>query len=117
MATLTDQEFHTRMQALRDKFAATVPGTLEKITQALAACRADGSAGPDDAHLHALHELLHGVAGSAGTFGYGTLGQYCRSVEQQLRAVMAGNTDWPDVAVQVDALLQWAARDPRAPSW
>lgn len=117
MATLTDQEFHARMQALSDKFAATVPVTLDKITHALAACRADGPGGPDTSHLHALHELLHGVAGSAGTFGYGTLGQYCRVVEQQMRAVLAGQAEWPAVAAQVDALLQWAARDPRAPSW
>lgn len=117
MATLTDQEFHARMQALADKFAATVPVTLDKITRALAACRADGPDGPASGHLHELHELLHGVAGSAGTFGYGTLGQYCRVVEQQMRAVLAGQAEWPAVAPQVDALLLWAARDPRAPSW
>ena len=117
MATLSDQEFHARMQALSDKFAATVPVTLDKITAALAACRADGPAGPSPDHLHVLHELLHGVAGSAGTFGYGTLGQYCRVVEQQMRALLAGQAEWPVVAAQVDALLQWAARDPRAPSW
>ncbi|MBA5687788.1 Hpt domain-containing protein [Rugamonas apoptosis] len=117
MATVTDQEFRARMQALCDKFAATVPVTLDKITRALAACRADGPDGPDAAHLHELHELLHGVAGTAGTFGYGTLGQYCRNVEQQMRAVLAGQAEWPAVADQVDALLRWAARDPRAPSW
>lgn len=117
MATLTDQEFHARMRVLSDKFAATVPVTLDKITRALDACRADGVAGPDTVHLHELHELLHGVAGSAGTFGYGTLGQYCRVVEQQLRAMLAGQAEWPAVAAQVEALLQWAARDPRAPSW
>jgi HPt (histidine-containing phosphotransfer) domain-containing protein len=116
MATLTDQEFYARMQALSDKFAASVPVTLDKITRALADCRAGGAA-PGTDHLHALHELLHGVAGSAGTFGYGTLGQYCRVVEQQMRAVLAGQAEWPVVAAQVDALLLWAARDPRAPSW
>ncbi|MES2116785.1 MAG: Hpt domain-containing protein [Pseudomonadota bacterium] len=117
MATLVDQEFRARLQALSDKFAATVPVTMDKITQALAACRADGGGTPGAEHLHQLHELLHGVAGSAGTFGYATLGQYCRSVEQQMRAVMAGQAEWEGVAAQVEALLQWAARDPRAPSW
>jgi HPt (histidine-containing phosphotransfer) domain-containing protein len=117
MATLVDQEFRARLQALSDKFAATVPVTMDKIAQALAACCADGGGSPSSDHLHQLHELLHGVAGSAGTFGYGTLGQYCRSVEQQLRAVMADQAHWPAVSAQVEALLQWTARDPRAPSW
>lgn len=117
MATLTDQEFDARMRALSEKFAATVPVTLDKITRALASCRAGGADGPDPIHLHELHELLHGVAGSAGTFGYGTLGQYCRVVEQRMRAVLAGTAEWPAVAGEVDALLLWAARDPRAPSW
>jgi HPt (histidine-containing phosphotransfer) domain-containing protein len=113
MATPVDPDFRARLAALNDKFAVTVPVTMEKITQALAACAA-GGAQPPEAALHQLHELLHGVAGSAGTFGFGTLGQECRRIEQMVRAVMAGDGGWPAVIPEVEKLLAWAVRDPRA---
>ncbi|MGV7206587.1 Hpt domain-containing protein [Oxalobacteraceae bacterium A2-2] len=116
MAPLADPHFRARLQALGDKFAATVPGTLDKIAAALAACAAargaDGVPAPDT--LHVLHELLHGVAGSAGTFGFGALGQECRRIEQMLRALMEGGEgDWHAISADTAQLLQRAARDPR----
>jgi HPt (histidine-containing phosphotransfer) domain-containing protein len=116
MATPVDPDFRARLAALNDKFAATVPVTLEKIGQALAACKSGGDA-PPDAALHQLHELLHGVAGSAGTFGFGMLGQQARRIEQMLRVVLAEHAGWPAVIPEVEQLLRWAAVDPRADSY
>ncbi len=110
MATPVDPDFRARLSALNDKFAATVPGTMEKIRLALAAC---GSA-PTEATLHQLHEALHGVAGSAGTFGFATLGVECRRIEQMVRTVMAGGGEWAPVVPEVEKLLHWASIDPRS---
>ena len=116
MATPTDPDFRARLAALNDKFAATVPATMEKIGLAFAECKAGGEL-PPDAALHQLHELLHGVAGSAGTFGFGMLGQQSRHVEQMLRGVLAEHAGWPAVIPEVEQLLRWAAKDPRATSY
>jgi len=113
MATPVDPDFRARLAALNDKFAVTVPATMEKIGLALAGCGAE----PTAAALHQLHELLHGVAGSAGTFGFATLGNQCRRIEQMVRGVMAGNGEWSAVIPEVNKLLQWAATDARAENY
>jgi chemotaxis protein histidine kinase CheA len=115
MAIPIDPDFRARLAALNDKFAVTVPGTMEKIRLALAACGHGPAPSPDA--LHVLHEALHGVAGSAGTFGFATLGNQSRRIEQMVRAVLEGNGDWPAVIPEVEKLLRWAAIDPRAASF
>lgn len=116
MATPVDPDFRARLAALNEKFAATVPGTLAKIRAALDACKAGGDQ-PSPAALHQLHEVLHGVAGSAGTFGYAVFGQESRRVEQMVRAVLATGTGWPPVVPEVEKLLAWALRDAKAASF
>jgi HPt (histidine-containing phosphotransfer) domain-containing protein len=117
MATMVEQEFRARLAALGERFAASVPVTLDKIGHTLAAC--DASFPPDPGQLAALHELLHGVAGSAGTFGFGELGQQCRRVDQMVRVVISaqflGEADWAAVTQEAKRLLAWAEIDPRAP--
>ncbi|GJJ02077.1 hypothetical protein RugamoR64_26150 [Duganella rhizosphaerae] len=117
MAMPEDPAFRARLAALSEKFAATVPGTLEQITQALAACQAFGGQLPPDAQLHQLHELLHGVAGSAGTFGFAMFGQQARRIEHMVRGVLAEHTGWPEVIPEVEQLLKWAARDAQATTY
>nr|WP_315218138.1 Hpt domain-containing protein [uncultured Duganella sp.] len=116
MATPVDPDFRARLAALNEKFAATVPATMEKITSALAVCVAESANGgaPTEAAMRPLHELLHGVAGSAGTFGFATLGQEARRIEHMLREAMASGAGWEAVPPEVEKLLRWAARDPRA---
>jgi chemotaxis protein histidine kinase CheA len=116
MATPVDPDFRARLAALNEKFAATVPGTLDKIRAALAECVAGGEQ-PSEAALHQLHEVLHGVAGSAGTFGFAVFGQESRRVEQMVRAVLATHTGWAPVVPAVEKLLAWAARDAKASSF
>ena len=116
MATPVDPDFRARLAALNEKFAATVPGTLAKIRAALDDCTAGGDQ-PSSAALHQLHEVLHGVAGSAGTFGYAVFGQESRRVEQMVRAVLSSNASWPSVVPEVEKLLAWALRDAKASSF
>ncbi|MBV6323789.1 Hpt domain-containing protein [Duganella violaceipulchra] len=112
-----DPAFRARLAALSEKFAATVPGTLERITQALAVCKASGADLPPDAHLYQLHELLHGVAGSAGTFGFVMFGQQARRIEHMVRGVLTDHTGWPAVIPEVEKLLIWASRDAQATTY
>jgi HPt (histidine-containing phosphotransfer) domain-containing protein len=117
MATLIDHDFRARLNALSDKYAASVPGLLASIGLALARCRAEQWAAPA---LVELHRALHTVAGSAGTFGFGVLGQECRRLEQALRALADGGCDgvhgaaaWSALAADAERLLAWAATDPK----
>ncbi|MES2262278.1 MAG: Hpt domain-containing protein [Pseudomonadota bacterium] len=114
MATLIDQEFRARLAALGDKYAARLPATLQAISDALSHCRND----QDDAEgIAQLHDLLHGVAGSAGTFGLAVLGQQARRLEQELRPLQgkrpAELPGWAVLAEQVERWLEWAGRDPK----
>lgn len=111
MATLVDPDFQSRLRALGDKFAARVPDTTAGIERVLAACAADGAT-PE--RLAEVQELLHGIAGSAGTFGFAVLGREARRLEQQARAVLAGEAEWPPLAAGIAQFLRWAARDPKA---
>ena len=117
MATPVDPDFRARLAALNAKFAATVPVTMEKIGQALAACKAAPGDLPPEADLHQLHELLHGVAGSAGTFGFGMLGQQARRIEHMVRGVLTEHAGWPAVIPEVEQLLKWAERDAQATTY
>jgi len=116
MPTPVDPEFRARLAALNEKFAATVPATLDKIRAALALCVA-GGAQPSQEALHQLHEVLHGVAGSAGTFGFTVFGQESRRIEQMVRAVLTAQTGWAPVVPEVEKLLAWAERNPRADAY
>lgn len=115
MATLIDPDFRSRLQALSDKYALGVPTLMQAIVDALAACRAQGYSA---AATTQLHQALHAVAGSAGTFGFGALGQECRRLEQLLTPMMADaaafDAGWNALARQIEQLLAWAAIDAKA---
>jgi HPt (histidine-containing phosphotransfer) domain-containing protein len=118
MATIVDPDFRARLRALGDKYAATVPGLMAAIEQALLRCEQDGLS---PAHLAALQKQLHTIAGSAGTFGFGALGQQCRVLEQQTRQIAADpqaeGAPWSELAAQIRQLLRWAAIDARAETY
>jgi HPt (histidine-containing phosphotransfer) domain-containing protein len=105
-----DPEFQDRLQALRDKYAASVPERMEAIRTALALCQG----GQTTAHIEQLHHSLHGVAGSAGSFGFHALGNEARRIEQMVRGVMEQGAAWDGIDAAVQALLHWADKDFRA---
>lgn len=118
MATVQDPNFRTRLNALSEKYGATIPGTMAAISSALShCCNADA----DEQSLHRLHELLHGVAGSAATFGYPVLGTEARRLEQEVRPLLGKRpvdiAHWEALAALVAQYLSWAARDPKAPDF
>jgi HPt (histidine-containing phosphotransfer) domain-containing protein len=103
MAAPLDPAFQDRLQALRDKYAASIPERLQAVADALASCR---GAGRTAVQLEALHHSLHAIAGSAGSFGFKPLGDGARSVEQTVRALLAGEGKWELVEQEVEQLLQ-----------
>ncbi|MTW12613.1 Hpt domain-containing protein [Pseudoduganella eburnea] len=110
MATPSDPAFQDRLQALRDKYAASVPERMSAIRDALVLCRGALSA----SHIDQLHHALHGVAGSAGSFGFHALGAEARRIEQMVRGVMEAGAPWEGIDTAVQALLHWADKDFRA---
>jgi HPt (histidine-containing phosphotransfer) domain-containing protein len=107
-----------RLQALRDKYAAGIPAALARISAALSHC-SNANAGPE--MLEELHALLHGVAGSAATFGFAMYGSQARRLEQKLLPLLgkrpAESAEWPALAAEVETYLVWAARDVRASTY
>ncbi|SFU61522.1 Hpt domain-containing protein [Pseudoduganella namucuonensis] len=118
MATLVDPDFRARLDALGERYGATVPGAMEAISTAVSHCRNEDA---DLDSLEKLHALLHGIAGSAGTFGFKVLGAEARRLEQELRPLLgkrpADAPEWPALAARIAQYLDWAARDPKAPEF
>ncbi|HEY0488187.1 MAG TPA: Hpt domain-containing protein [Telluria sp.] len=115
MATLIDQDFFARLNALNDKFAASVPATVGRLRDAR--LRFDPAA-PDAALVAELHQMLHTIAGSAATFGFRVLGQQARQLEQRLRVLMAFEVvapqDWENWMSCLDEYVAWAEVNPKA---
>lgn len=107
MATPSDPAFQDRLQALRDKYAASVPERMAAIRNALALCQ--GNLIPP--HIEQLHHALHSVAGSAGSFGLAPLGDEARRIEQLVRGVLEAGAPWTGIETAVQALLHWADKD------
>ena len=118
MATVVDPDFFARLDALNDKFAASVPDTLARLRLQRAACH--GGA-PDASAAKDLHHSLHTIAGSAATFGFPVFGQQARNLEQRMRVLMASESaaagDWHRWLEALDDYLRWAELDPKAASY
>jgi HPt (histidine-containing phosphotransfer) domain-containing protein len=115
MATLVDQEFFARLNALNDKFAASVPDTLARLRGHRQAFDPEQ---PDPDVIKELRQMLHTIAGSAATFGFRVFGQEARNLEQRLRVLTAFDTiaadDWRRWLEALDEYLAWSETDPRA---
>ena len=115
MATLIDQDFFARLNALNDKFAASVPATLARLRAQRVAFDINA---PDPASVKELHQTLHTIAGSAATFGFRAFGHQARSLEQRLRVLMAFETvapgDWSRWLEALEEYIVWAEVNPKA---
>lgn len=112
---MIDKDFFARLNALNEKFAASVPDTLARLR---AQRMAFDPAAPAAATIGDIHQTLHTIAGSAATFGFRTFGQQARALEQRLRVLMAFETvapgDWSRWLASLDEYIAWAEIDPRA---
>jgi HPt (histidine-containing phosphotransfer) domain-containing protein len=115
VATLVDPEFLARLNALNEKFEASLPDTMARLALARGAFNPEA---PDPQLAVRMHEVLHTIAGSAATFGFRTLGQQARDLEQRVRLMIAQGTvpaaEWTTWLAGLDRYLAWAERDPKA---
>lgn len=99
-----DADLLAQLDALRRQFAAGLPKRLDVIDSALAALHADPS---NDTALPALLTALHSLAGAAGTFGFGELGDAARVAEHRVAGwITTGFTTDALDALQAEA-QQW----------
>ena len=113
MAAPVDPAYRAQLQALGERYAASIPERMLAIAQALAAAGEN----PDREALEGVHHGLHVVAGSAGSFGFTVLGTEARRLEQLVRGLLAGQPGWASVVPQIHAYLDWAAIDPKSATY
>jgi HPt (histidine-containing phosphotransfer) domain-containing protein len=108
-----DQQFFSRLASANASFASRLPATLER----LAALGAQLDPAQPAATAAELQAMLHTVAGSAVTFGYRSLGQHARALEQRLRVLTTfeavAASDWAAWTGELQQLVEAARRDPR----
>ncbi len=99
-----DAELLAQLDGLRRQFAAGLPKRLDMIDSALAASRADPS---NDTALPALLTALHSLAGAAGTFGFGELGDAARLAEHQVAAWITQGCTKDELDAMQERVREW----------
>ena len=111
MDATQQQALAGQLAKLRADYMARLPAELAAL-QALAGALQGGEG--DRASLEALHQRLHKLAGSGGTFGLAALGAAARALEQRVVTWLAGALDavdasaWRALAAELGALAQSA---------
>jgi len=103
----------TQRQALAEQLAKLRAAYLARLPAELAALQAlaDGLQGGegDRAGLEALHQRLHKLAGSGGTFGLAALSAAARALEQRVMAWLAGALNGVDASARRALAAELAA--------
>jgi diguanylate cyclase (GGDEF)-like protein len=81
-----DQELNDALQALAQVYIAKLPAKLAEIEAASQRFQIDPS---DRENFILLHRLLHTIAGSAGTFGFPSMGEEARDLEIIIKGYIA----------------------------
>jgi chemotaxis protein histidine kinase CheA len=79
--TSPEEELEQKLAALKTRFAERLPLRLEALDQALQGLGAS-DAGEAMAALKALRNEAHKLSGTAGTFGFETLGLAAQALEE-----------------------------------
>ena len=115
MSSTADAEFFARLAELNDKFAASLPQTLGRLS---AARNAFDTKRPPAALVEQMHAVLHTLAGSSATFGFRILGQQARMLEQRLRVLTTFDAvapeEWEAWLSELDVFVAWGSIDPKA---
>ena len=115
MSSTADAEFFARLAELNDKFAASLPQTLGRLS---AARNAFEPKRPPAALIEQMHAVLHTLAGSSATFGFRILGQQARMLEQRLRVLTTFDAvapeEWEAWLSELDVFIAWGSVDPKA---
>ena len=107
-----------QLDALRDRYAAELPGKVEAIAAAAAPLLA---AGADAAHLERFYQLIHKLAGSAAIYGFDEIEAAAAALEEWALANLAVNSsdprrqELPRLLAALQAALTASPRAVRAP--
>lgn len=108
-----DQQFFSRLASAGASFDSGLPATLERLGALGAQLDPAAPARAADE----LQAMLHTLAGSAVTFGYRSLGQHARALEQRLRVLQTFDTvaasNWAAWLAELGQFIEAARRDPR----
>lgn len=87
-------DFSAELAALQQAYAAALPDKIAQLGQMLAAGASAAPAGASGstAAVHQAHRMVHGLAGSAGTFGFPALGEAARGLEELLVTLLNGES-------------------------
>ena len=112
------EALHSQLQALNDKFAERLQQELPELDQLAEALQLAREGEQRRQLMLTIHEHLHRLAGSAGTFGFTTLGQQARLLEQRAdRWLEASKPSGQALTAFVRAVRLWTAEtQARAPS-
>ncbi|KFI07747.1 Hpt domain-containing protein [Massilia sp. BSC265] len=109
-----DRHFFSRLASANAGFSSRLPATLER----LAGLGAQLEPAQPAATAAELQAMLHTVAGSAVTFGYRSLGQRARALEQRLRVLTTFDavaaSEWAAWVGELHLFVEAARRDPRS---
>ncbi len=117
MAESGQQNLAATLQAIERMYADKLPERLRELGDCLRRCLDEPGV---HAHCDQLLEKLHGLSGSAGTFGFSELGLRATELEILLgdfiAGTAAGGKDFLSVAARVKDFVRWAETDPKGDS-
>ena len=107
---MTDKQqadFQARLQKLRQAYTAALPAKLDNIDEQWQKL----SSSWDWDTGETLHRLVHGLAGSGGSFGYAQLGTQAREIEIELKPKLQNRQipdkkQWAELVKKLKALRQ-----------
>ncbi|MBA1263584.1 diguanylate cyclase [Stutzerimonas sp. NM35] len=111
------EALHSQLQALTDRFAERLQQELPELDQLAEALQQAREGEQRRQLMLVIHERLHRLAGTAGTFGFTTLGQQARLLEQRAdRWLEATKPSGQALTAFVRAVRLWTAEtQTRAP--
>lgn len=110
------EALHSQLQALTDKFAERLQQELPELDQLAEALQQAREGDQRRQLMLVIHERLHRLAGTAGTFGFTTLGQQARLLEQRAdRWLEATKPSGQALTAFVRAVRLWTAETQARP--
>lgn len=104
------EALHSQLQALTDKFVERLQQELPELDQLAEALQQAREGEQRRQLMLVIHERLHRLAGTAGTFGFTTLGQQARLLEQRAdRWLEATKPSGQALTAFVRAVRLWTA--------
>ncbi len=100
----TEPTLRAALDALRNEFAAKLPGEICQLIDELHSARREESAAP---RLRKARDRAHRLRGSVGAYGYAEVGEIAGRIEEILDSLPPGPLNehsWAQLRAEIDAL-------------